>query len=326
MFVMTENDIQHVKGDIYHHYKCFCIVIPDELLQQYIQRLFDVLTEPSFDMDDLLENRPLMHVSFRRAVRTHMRQLARETTASIIQTSDNDFFNTMFVMTEEDIKDNVENRHECFCIMIPDDLLHQYIQRLFDVLTEPCFDMDDFPENRPLMNVSFRRAVRTHMRQLAKETVALIIQTAGDDFFNTMFVMTDEDINDNAENRHECFCILIPDDLLQNYIDRWLNNSISSYFLKSAISRNKPMVNLSFCNAVRTKMRQLSTETIASIIQTATIDFFNKMFVMTEEGIKENAENKYERFGIVIPGDVLHQYIERWFYCEKSRFGEQMYG
>lgn len=61
-------------------------------------------------------------------------------------------------------------------------------------------------------------------------------------------------------------------------------------------------------------MMDINTETIASLIQKGTKDFFYSAFIMTEDDIKDNARYEYELFGIIIPNELLQTYIERWFY------------
>ncbi|CAC5360488.1 unnamed protein product [Mytilus coruscus] len=324
MFVMTENDI---KNSAQSQFACFGIVIPDDLLQQYIQRWFDELTKTHTVEAAISQNRPLFSDKFLSSVRTHLRQLTIENIALIIQTTKADFIDKLFVMTEADNRDNAENRYECFGIVIPDDLLQPYIEKWFNYLIKTSFVVSAISQNRPLINVKFRRAVRTHMKQLTTKNIASIIQTTSEDFINTMFVMSDEDINDNAENRHECFGIIIPNDLLQQYIQRWFNDLKKTQCVATAIEKNRPMMNVTFRSAVCSYMTQLTTENIASIIENTNEDFINKMFVMTEDNIKDDAENKYQCCGIVIPDDLVHQYIERWFYdLTKSQFVEATIG
>ncbi|CAG2198303.1 unnamed protein product [Mytilus edulis] len=123
---------------------------------------------------------------------------------------------------KEDIKDNAENRYECFGIVIPDNLLQHYIKRWLKCLTktsglEKCID-----DNRPLKNVAFRAALNDYLRQqLNTETIASLISDAEEEFLNKMFVMTDEDINEETANRPVCLSIVIPGDLFLQYIERW---------------------------------------------------------------------------------------------------------
>lgn len=62
--------------------------------------------------------------------------------------------------------------------------------------------------------------------------------------------------------------------------------------------------NVAFRTALRTYTNQINTET-----QTESKDFINRMFVMSEKDIRCNAKYTYECFGIVIPIDILQQYI-----------------
>ncbi|CAG2198754.1 unnamed protein product [Mytilus edulis] len=271
MFVMEDNDIKDIAVA---QYECFGIVIPNVLLQQYIERLFDNLTS-MYNMHYLndVDNRPLMNVLFRRAVRCHMRQLQTEKIASIIQTAGDVFLNTMFVKTDNDIDVNTEKGYKCFSIVIPDDLLQQYIIKWFGDLTTSISVKDDITENKLLGNVAFRNAVRNHMNQLTTKQIALIFQTAGNDFFNTMFVRSENNIKDKVENRHECFGIVIPDDLVQQYIIKWFDQLATSGSVRDAFNENRPLINGTFRCEVRNHMNQQTTEQIASIIRRSGNDF-----------------------------------------------------
>ncbi|CAG2198315.1 unnamed protein product [Mytilus edulis] len=226
-----------------------------------------VMTEN--DINDKAESR------YEWAVRTHMKQLTTKSIASIIQTSYEDFINTMFVMSDEDIKDNAENQHES---------IHPEVVQLFDQHGFGRRDMID--RNRPLLNVTFRCALRDYIRQLTTENIASIIQNTHEDFLNLMFVMAEDDIKENDENRYDCFGIVIPVDMIQQYIQRWFNYLTNTDSVEDMIDRNRPLLNVTFRCALRDYIRQLTTENIASIIQNTHEDFLNLMFVMTEDDIK----------------------------------------
>ncbi|XP_052084012.1 uncharacterized protein LOC127721316 [Mytilus californianus] len=309
MFVMTEEDI---KDHALSQYECFGIVVPDDLLQQYIKRWFDDLTKTYWITEIIDENRILNKVTWHCVLRTHMRQLTTEKIAAIIRTGSRDFVNLMFVMTEDDIKYNTVNRYECFGIVIPDDLLHQYIQRWFNDLTKTPSVDNTIEKNRPLLNITFSGAIRTYMAKLTTEQIAQIIKTAHDDFINLMFVMTQEDIKDNCANRYEFFGIVIPDDLLQQYLERWINSVTKTSEVEKFIDKNRPSKNETFRSALCNYTRQLNTETISSLFLSANDDFLNKMFVISEENINDYADNCHNCFGVVITSDLLQQYIEKW--------------
>ncbi|XP_071139683.1 uncharacterized protein [Mytilus edulis] len=309
MFVTTEDDII---DNAENEYEWFGIVIPDDLLQQYIEQYFNRMTNTNWMVPIMYKNRTFQTVKGRTALRTYMKQLTKVKIASLIQNAVDVFFHTMFVMADEDIKEYSENQYECFGIVFPYDLLNQYIQRWFEHLTKASYVEDVIDKNRLFVNISFRCTLRNYMRQLPTETIASIIQTSKDNFFNRMFVMTEDDIIDNSENQYKCFGIVIPYDLLQQYIQRWFDHFTNARRVDEAIHKNRLFFNVSFRCALRNYMRQLPTEKIASIIQTSKNKLLNQIFVMTEEDIIDNAENRYECIGIVIPDELLQQYCQRW--------------
>lgn len=191
-------------------------------------------------------------------------------------------------------------------------MLEQYIQRWFDDLTKCCRVEDTIDKNRLFMNITCRIALRTYMIQLSTEKIFSIIQTATGDFLNEMFVMTEKDINGIAKEQNECFGIVIPDNMLHQYIKRWFNHLTKTNLLKKFLNKSRPLMNVTFLSTVRTYMKQLNNEKIASLIEDVNSDFLNIIFVMTEDEIKDNAENRYEYLGIVIHKELLLQYIIRW--------------
>ncbi|CAG2198755.1 unnamed protein product [Mytilus edulis] len=313
MFVKTEGDI---KDNVENGHECFGIVIPDDLLKQYIMKWFDALMKSSSVKKAINENRLFLDITFRNGVRNHMKQLTTEQIASIILTADNDFLNVMFVRTEDDINENDENRYECLGIVIPEDLLKKYIEKWFGILTETYCVKDFFDNCRLLNNVSCRTALRTYMKQQNTDRVALLIRTGNTDFLNTMFVMSNDDIKENAVIRYECFGIVIPDDMLQLYIESWFVETCLGSETECCVDANRLMMNVTFCTALQTFMRNLTTDRVVSSIQAGNKYFLNRMFFMTEKDIENNSGNRHKYFGIVIQDHdpfLLQQYIDRWF-------------
>ncbi|CAG2206135.1 unnamed protein product [Mytilus edulis] len=207
MFVMKKNDIKDLFEYYNEEYKCFGIVLPDDMLQQYIKQWFGALVETKSTHKLMKNNRLFKCVAFRTALKSYMKQLATEHVAYIIQTGSTDFLNTMIVMSEDDINDFVKNQNERFCIVIPEGMVHNYIDRWFDDLTKYVGEDDSWSEtynampfsirsreaktrmvtefineNRPLENLAFRYALRTYINQLTTEKIAFLIHTAKDSF------------------------------------------------------------------------------------------------------------------------------------------------
>ncbi|CAG2198732.1 unnamed protein product [Mytilus edulis] len=320
MFVMTEKDI---KEETENQHERYGIIIPTDLLQQYTERWFNRLTFTRCIEKFMDTSRPLKNVTFCSTLSNYIRQLNTETISCIIQTANSDFINKMFVMIEADLDDTSKDRYEYFGIVIPDNLLQQYIERWFECLTT-TMDLEKYiNKNRLMKNITFCTALRIHMKQLNIEKICSLIQTAKGDFINKMFVITEDDVDDkseiiyerikdNTDNRYEYFGCVIPDSLLQKYIERWLNCVEKSDSAMEYMNCTRPLNNVTFRNELRTFLRQLNTEKIWTLIGTKGRDFLNTMFVMNEEDINDNAKHQYECFGIVIPFDLLNLYIERW--------------
>ncbi|CAG2198729.1 unnamed protein product [Mytilus edulis] len=150
-------------------------------------------------------------------------------------------------MTEDDIRDNAVNRYETFGIVISDDeyVFQQYIERWFECLTEADSVKECINANRSVLDVSFRTALRTYIKQQDKEEIQSLIQTGSSDFLNTMFVLTDnEKVIDNEDNQFECFGIFIPVDLLEEYITRWIDCMTKADSMMEFVRANRSSMNI----------------------------------------------------------------------------------
>ncbi|CAG2198731.1 unnamed protein product [Mytilus edulis] len=204
-------------------------------------------------------------------------------------------------MSEVDIKDNARNRYECIGIIIPDGLLETYIMRWFNGLAQTDSVEEYMNMNRPLNNEICRTQLLTYIRQLDVTKIGTLIQTGSRDFINTMFVMTKEDIKDNAEYRYECFGIVLSDDLLQQYIEKCFDGLTKTDSVKESIDANRCFVNRTFRISLQNYIKQLTLGKIRNLIQTGSRDFVNTMFVITENDIKADSENRQEYFVLFFP-------------------------
>ncbi|CAG2222568.1 unnamed protein product [Mytilus edulis] len=262
----------------------------------------------------LNRSKPLMNATFRSTVRTYMKQLNNENIAYLIKAANSDFVDIIFVMREDEIKDNAENRYECFGIVIPHELLVQYLCRWIDLTLLIAYSVREYiDDNRSFMNLTFNSCIRILMRAQFTEYYQYYIQLENMDILNSMFVMTEEDIMNRSGSRHECIGVIIRDDLIQPYIRKWFEYVTNADSVKEYMNANRPLKNTTFKTALRTFLRQLDRYNIENLIQTGSSTFVYTMFVMTAVDFKDNAENRLECFGIVIPCDLLMQYIARLF-------------
>ncbi|CAG2224381.1 unnamed protein product [Mytilus edulis] len=275
MFVVTEDDIN---DNAKNRYEWFGIIIPDDMLQIYIEKYFDRLTNNFTMVQNIHLNRAIRHVKGRTALRTHMKQLSKVKIASLIQNAVHIFFNTMFVMTEEDIKENAQKKYECFAIVIPHDQIEQYIRRWFDYLIKSK-------------------------------------HTSDTSFLLDGFVMTQNDIKYDDYNHFYWFGIVIPDDLLSLYIQRLFDDLIKTDNPCYVLHNCRTLTNVAFQSATRTYIRKINNSKIASIMENATGNFINEMFIFKDNDSIDKFENRYECWYIEIPDDLLQQYIEKTLRC-----------
>lgn len=116
--------------------------------------------------------------------------------------------------------------------------------------------MKNVNDNRPLMNDIFNAALCTFLRQLDREDIKNLIQNRSHDFVNTMFVLTEDDINDNPANLLACIGIVIPTDLLQYYIERLFGGLTKADSVKKCIDANRCFMDVSFRIAIQTNLHE----------------------------------------------------------------------
>ncbi|CAG2198733.1 unnamed protein product [Mytilus edulis] len=309
MFVIKNDEIKDSS-----RYDCFGIVLPNNLIQQYIERWFNGLTEADSVRYYMSNNRPLKNITFRSSVRTYMRELNTKQITALIQDGNDDFLNKMFVMTDASIVDNLDNLCECFGIVVPVESVQHYVEKLFHRLVNTNRVKEFLNVGRHLMDNTFLTAMCSYVQQLNQCDIVCLIKNGTSDFLNTMFVMTEDDIKNNGANRYECFGIVIPDDMLQLFVQRLFDFFTKSKRVTEFMNNSRLLMNVDFRTAMCSYMRQLNNDSIFSLMQTVDGDFLSRMFVITEEDIECNAGKLYECIGIVIPGDLLQHYVKRWFH------------
>lgn len=88
----------------------------------------------------------------------------------------------MFVLTENDIKENSDNRQECFGIIIPNDLLTQYIERWFDGMAKTDSKREYIDENRMFMNSKFQSILNSHVNRINSKKLTFLNRNGNIDF------------------------------------------------------------------------------------------------------------------------------------------------
>ncbi|CAG2198313.1 unnamed protein product [Mytilus edulis] len=157
------------------------------------------------------------------------------------------------------------------------------------------------------------------MEHISKDEKYALMERASSSFLNTMFVMRKEDIKDYFEDwsqdrfeKYNCFGIILTDDMLQQYIEKWFKGLIKTVSTQIFMQHNRLLTCVTFRTALQSFMKQLSPEDVALCIQTVSANFRNTMFVIREHDAQVYCMRNY-LLGIVIPDSLLQQYIERIF-------------
>lgn len=212
----------------------YLIFISVNKLQMYMKRVFGDMVgsrDVSFNFN---ENINFDDIEFCNMFLDLMKNLSSHEIIELIKTASTDFLSRMFVMSEVDIHDRFKYKFEqylCFGIILPEDILHHYLDRCFE-MTINGHRCSIFKSNRLSKNVTFKLAMRTYTRQLDKEQISSLILNGNSDFINKMFVMTENDIENDLCSSLEMFKnvgIVIPDDLIQQYVRRWFECLTNNY-------------------------------------------------------------------------------------------------
>lgn len=101
---------------------------------------------------------------------------------NLIKKASSDFISRMLVISELDIKAQSYWEHECYGIVVPDDSLQMYMERVFNDFTE-C---DCVYVNRNSGNEAFRDLLHSHTSSICGNMLSTLIQTGSSTCISTL--------------------------------------------------------------------------------------------------------------------------------------------
>ncbi|VDI03767.1 Hypothetical predicted protein [Mytilus galloprovincialis] len=159
MFVITVEDINKMSPHVYMRYG---IVIPGDVIQVYIERVFDDMTK-SGDVEEYIKRiRNRNNKIFQTKLLEHMQQLDRLQIKHLIKNASQDFIDRLCVTTIDDIKDNCDREYERYGVFIPEDCIQLYKTRLIDGLKQSDDTENYLKHNRNRHTEIIKTLLRTH--------------------------------------------------------------------------------------------------------------------------------------------------------------------
>ncbi|CAC5399266.1 unnamed protein product [Mytilus coruscus] len=228
-----------------------------------------------------------------------VRKLKTKEITTVFENSCTDFINKFFIIAAKGTKDHSD---EGLSIVIPDELTPIYIKRIFDHISanecvEACLQ-----DNRNKKNEMFYTRLLIYMKELSKDNVKRLMDQASSDFINRMFVLSEEDIKDESYWEYERYGIVVPEDLLQMYIERVFSDMIKSVY----ISVNRNSKNKTFRDTLYSYTSSFSETKLISLIDTASSKCMRRMLISEGGDLIELNSPRYEHH-ICIPKCYFRQ-------------------
>lgn len=204
---------------------------------------------------------------------------------------------------------NITSKSEQYFLIEPSEkAFYRCIERIFKAMTKSEELFSYILNKRNNININ---CINAYIQKLNKEQIKVLIDTACIEFINNVCLIEAEDMkgNINMEMRPH---IVIPSDCTTLYTKRVFDNLAESDCVESCLLDNRNKQNRLFRTTLQTYMTNINRHELETLIKHAgTSEFINRMLVISEEEIKSESYWQYERYGIVLPTDYLHMYIER---------------
>lgn len=281
MFVIAKEDVKKMSPRVYMRYG---IEIPSDVIQVYIERVFDDITK-SDNVNECIEgNRNRRNTIFNTKLLGYMSQLGGQQIKHLIETASRDFIFRLCVLTVDLIKESYDFEYERYGVVIPEDCTHLYIARVFDGLKTSYHTENYLKHNRNVQTKAFKTLLRSYIELLLENEIKHLIQTASSDFLDKWFVTRSEDIHIDSIIEYEQYGIILQGKNLQLYNEKmWtLMRSDKDFIYYMSCNRNTRYV-LECIN-------QLHISQITELIETINPYFFHqKILVNVQNELEEES-------------------------------------
>ncbi|XP_071138285.1 uncharacterized protein [Mytilus edulis] len=308
MFVMKEEDIKQRIFSSSSFYKLYGIVIPKDIIQMYMQRVFNDMSSHTDVPTYISKLRCSSNEDFNTALQRFMNDNLSVRNEDL-KTASISFIQVMCILTPEDIKHNSPHVYKRYGFNIPCNARKEYIERVFDDMTRSDDVNKHVKGNRNRTNTIFKTGLLEFIEKLGRSKIQNLIKTVSYDFLNRLCVLTIDDIKDG--DNWDRYGVVIPEEYIQLYIDRWFNGMIKLENCENYVAKNRNTHREKFKISLRSYLKELQEYRIEELIQTASSDFLNKWFVTKNEDIQIQSKKEYEQYGIILQGKHLQMYNER---------------
>lgn len=309
MFVMDVKDLMTLN-------KVPCgIILDQEHIKDLVERIFGDMTKSDDVMDYISECRCCRNENFRTVLRTYMLKVSRDKIQELINRASSSFVQLMFVMKEEDLKQRAFSRnsfHKLYGIIIPKDIIHMYMERVVNDISSHTNVLTYISKLRCSSNEVFNNALQRFMNDFLSIRIKDHLKTASISFIQVMCVLTEENIKNNSPHIYKRYGFNIKCDARKEYIERVFDDMTMSDDVDKHIKGNRNRTNTIFQYGLLGLLGQLDRSKIKILIENVSIDFLNRLCVLTVDEIKDCGDD-WERYGVVIPEEYIQLYIARWF-------------
>ncbi|VDH91506.1 Hypothetical predicted protein [Mytilus galloprovincialis] len=211
VFVMNELNINTspAKHEELYNWKSCRIILDYDLVQKYIQRIFNGMTESHYVTDYIERCRCCSNEAFHDALLTYMTNLQPSSVRDLIQNASTSFVQRMFVISKEYIDLENPSQYKRYGIEISCDLIPLYIEKVFGGI-EMCISVDmHIRQNRNRDNALFHDKLRAYMSHLDGSKIQKFIESSSQDCIDALCI-TNDDSQENSQLENECVASIAP--------------------------------------------------------------------------------------------------------------------
>lgn len=308
MFVMKAGDIFPTSPNVCMRYG---IEMSGDLIQVYCEKVFTEMTCCSH-VDSFISNfRCIKNKDFEKALQNFMSQLSLTRVKELMKNASSSFVQNMCVISEGEIKPKSRKCYMRYGILLTSDCIQNYVERVFIDMTSSDDVKKYIKCNRNRRNKKFHAELLHHMTKLDSTEIKHVIEKASRDFIYQLCVMAIGDINETSFRECERYGVIIPNECIQLYMDRWFDEMTKSENICKYFDQNRNKQRSKFKTALITYIADLKEEHIEKLIETASKNFLQKMFVTTKMDIRKDSFRDFEHYGIILPDKYLKMYTMR---------------
>lgn len=283
----------------------FLINLDVKQSQRCIERVFAEMTKSDHLLRYVLQGNTNLN---KKPIFEYMKNLNKEDIKTVIKYSCIDFINNFLVLENDETKHNINAEIEP-CVAVPEHLIPVYIHRFLELTAKSNCVAGCFQENRNRKNVNFTNRLLIHMIAINRHDVENLIEKASSDFISRMLVISKDDIKAKSYWEYECYGIVVPDDLLQMYMERVFKDFTNSDYVY--INRNSG--NSKFRDLLHSHASSICGDKLSTLIQTGSSTCIRHIN-LSIKGYTTNYTNshRYENYFLFILQKYYNIFEKQW--------------